>query len=395
MSVNFDKIVDRNGTYCTQWDFTVDRFGKEGVLPFSISDMDFQSPGEILTSIRSHVNHGIFGYTRWAHNDYKDAIINWYGRRFNTLIKSEWIVYSPSVIYTISKLIEILSSENENIVIQSPGYDAFFKLINSTDRQLLINELKYENNEYSIDMEDLESLLALKRTKILLLCNPHNPTGRVWTKYELSQIIELCDKYNVKIISDDIHMDIVYTKKAYTPVTKLARNKENIFICSSGSKTFNTPSLGGSYAFIPDPIARESFLNIMKRRDGVSNASIFGILSIINGYDYAEYWVDDLVYYLYNNLQTVYEFIRNELPILNFHIPESTYLAWIDCTNLNITDQEFQKSLINDGNVGIMPGNVYGAKNGFLRMNVGCPQKKLLKGLERLKLSVNALDYLK
>lgn len=388
-------MIDRRGTYCTQWDFTADRFGKQCVLPFSISDMDFQSPPEILQAVQNHASHGIFGYTRWNHEDYKNAIINWYERRFAAQMVSEWIVYSPSVIYTISKLIEILSDENDNVIIQSPGYDAFFKLMNNINRKLLINQLDYDNGAYTMNMDDLEYQLAQPKTKIFLLCNPHNPTGRVWTEKELKQIINLCDKYGVKIISDDIHMDIVYSNNEYTPVTKLALNLENVFICTSGSKTFNTPSLGGSYAFIPDSNIREQFLTIMKQRDGVSNASIFGILSVIKGYNNAEYWVNELVNYLHHNLETVDLFLKNNLPNLKFHIPESTYLAWIDCTNLNISDQKLQKSLINIGNVGIMSGSVYGAKEGFLRMNVGCPREKLLMGLERLKTSIISLDNLK
>lgn len=388
-------MIDRRGTYCTQWDFTADRFGKQCVLPFSISDMDFQSPPEILQAVQNHASHGIFGYTRWNHEDYKNAIINWYERRFAAQMVSEWIVYSPSVIYTISKLIEILSDENDNVIIQSPGYDAFFKLMNNINRKLLINQLDYDNGAYTMNMDDLEYQLAQPKTKIFLLCNPHNPTGRVWTEKELKQIINLCDKYGVKIISDDIHMDIVYSNNVYTPVTKLALNLENVFICTSGSKTFNTPSLGGSYAFIPDSNIREQFLTIMKQRDGVSNASIFGILSVIKGYNNAEYWVNELVNYLHHNLETVDLFLKNNLPNLKFHIPESTYLAWIDCTNLNISDQKLQKSLINIGNVGIMSGSVYGAKEGFLRMNVGCPREKLLMGLERLKTSIISLDNLK
>lgn len=391
MKSDFDKIIDRKGTYCTQWDFTEDRFNRKDILPFSISDMDFQSPPEVLSAIKNYADHGVFGYTRWNHNDFKAAITDWYQKRFSTKIQEDWIVYSPSVIYSISKLIEILTCEGDSIVLQTPAYDAFFNHIKTSNRNLLENPLLYQDGHYEIDYADLETILSHPKSKVLLLCNPHNPTGRVWTKEELEKVISLCEQYNVKIISDDIHMDMVFANHNYVPVTSISNNLENVFICSSASKTFNTPSLGGSYAFIPDKSVKERFTALMKYRDGVSSATIFGILSVMEGYNKAAYWVDELRSYLYNNLNTVETFIKNELPILKFKVPESTYLAWIDCTQLGVTDEELQQALVNVGKVGIMSGSVYKAGNGFLRMNVGCPQEKLMSGLEGLKRAIESL----
>lgn len=254
---------------------------------------------------------------------------------------------------------------------------------------LLENPLIYKNRFYQIDFEDLEKKLSQKKSKVLLLCNPHNPTGRVWSKAELRRIINLCTVYKVKIISDDIHMDITY-KKNFTPITSVVDNVENMFICSSSSKTFNTPSLGGAYVLIPNEVVRKKFLKILKNRDGISSPTIFGLLSLIEGYKKADDWVDELCGYLYGNLELVKKFIESELPILKFQIPESTYLAWIDVKNLNRTSEQIQDALTNIGKVGIMPGDVYGAANGtFLRMNIGCPRKKVMLGLEKLKMSLN------
>ncbi|PAV28317.1 beta-cystathionase [Virgibacillus profundi] len=392
MSINFDKIINRKETYCTQWDFAKDRFGKSDVLPFSISDMDFQSPPEILQAIDEHAKHGIFGYTRWNHDAYKSAITHWYKSRFSAHMPDEWIVYSPSVIYSISKLIEILTEENDQIILQTPGYDAFFKQITSSGREMVKNPLIYRDGSYSIDFDLLEMQLSCPKAKVLLFCNPHNPTGRVWNHHELQQIVDLCEKHHVKIISDDIHMDIVYQNHRYTPITSMAANKDNLFICTSASKTFNTPSLGGSYTFIPDKKIREQFSAIMKQRDGLSSATIFGVLSIIEGYNHADYWVDELIAYLYDNMKLVSSFIQDELPNVAFNIPESTYLAWIDCSNLHASEDEIQDALVNIGNVGIMSGKVYQVNNGkFLRMNLGSPRKKLRDGLERLKKSIDAI----
>lgn len=394
MRERFDDIISRTGTFCTQWDYTEDRFGEKDIIPFSISDMDFQSPPEILDAIKERTNHGIFGYTRWNHHSFKSSISDWYKGRFSAHIENEWILYSPSVIYTVSKLIELLTEENDAIVMQLPAYDAFFNQIKTSKRMLLKNNLIYQGGRYCLDYDDLEKKLAYSRTKVFLLCNPHNPTGRVWTKDELKRIIELCEYYDVKVISDDIHMDMVYEGHSYTPVTSVAGKLENVYVCTSASKTFNTPGLGGSYAIMPNRKIREQFLNEMKFRDGLSSASIFGILAIIEGYQHAGYWVDELKSYLYNNMKMVKVFIDTELPDLKFAMPESTYLAWIDCSRLNKTSSEIQNALVHNGKVGIMSGDVYGAEQGpFLRMNVGCPQTKVLEGLKRLKLAIESLKY--
>ncbi|MDU7476677.1 MAG: MalY/PatB family protein [Paenibacillus macerans] len=389
MRSHFDQRVNRMGTYCTQWDFIQDRFGVNDLLPFSISDMDFQSPPEILEALKERTNHGVFGYTRWNHTDYKSSITYWYETRFGANIEMDWIVYSPSVIYSIARLIEILTSEADHIVMQTPAYDAFFPLIREMKRKLVSNPLLLKEGSYEIDFTDLEHKLSDPKAKVFLLCNPHNPTGRLWTKPELTRIVDLCKRYGVKVISDDIHMDITYHQRTYLPMTSVANDAEHIFICSSASKTFNTPGLGGSYAIIANEDIRERFLRLLKGRDGVSSANIFGEIAVIEGYRRSGYWVDELCSYLYNNMKIIKEYIATELPILQFTIPESTYLAWIDCTGVLKTQKELQHALVHTGKVGIMPGDVYGEDRGvFLRMNVGCPQSKLLEGLERLKSSV-------
>ncbi len=392
MKSHFDEAINRKGTFCTQWDYIEDRFGTGDLLPFSISDMDFQSPPEIIEAMQNRTKHGIFGYTRWNHHDYKSAITDWYKRRFSAQLVEDWIVYSPSVIYSIARLIEMLSAEGDHIVLQTPAYDAFFKCIHASNRKLMANPLVDQNGQYTIDFNDLEKKLSHKKTKILLLCNPHNPTGRVWTKRELTKIVDLCTKYQVKIISDDIHMDIVYPGRKFTPITSVTNDLEHIFICSSASKTFNTPGLGGSYALLPNEGLREKFMTLLKNRDGVSSANIFGEIAVITGYRYGEKWVDDLCTYLYNNMKLMKDFIEQEIPAIHFEIPESTYLAWLDCSRLQTTDKELQSALVEDGKVGIMSGTVYGENDRvFLRMNIGCPQSKLLDGLSRLKQSVLSL----
>lgn len=393
MGTRFDKVINRTGTYSTQWDFAEDRFGKNDVLPFSISDMDFQSPNEILQVMDEYVKHGVFGYTRWNHDAYKSAITHWYKSRFAVNMPADWIVYSPSVIYSISKLIEILTDKTDKVILQTPGYDAFFKQLNASGREMVKNPLTYKNDSYSIDFNLLEKQLSHPKSKVMLFCNPHNPTGRVWNKKELKDVINLCEKYQVKIISDDIHMDIVYPDHNYIPITSMTTNSDNVFICTSASKTFNTPGLGGSYVFIPDGNIKDKFLTTMKQRDGLSSITIFGLLSIIEGYNRSAHWVDGLVDYLYGNMQIVSSFVKEQIPNVKFKMPESTYLAWMDCSDLKSSEEKIQNALVNVGNVGIMSGKVYHENEGkFLRMNVGCPRSKLVDGLERLEKSIKTID---
>ena len=389
--MNFDEIRDRRGTYCTQWDYVKDRFGKEGLLPFTISDMDLESPEEIAEALVKRINHKIFGYSRWNHDDFKNSIESWYKKRFSCEINKDWIVYSPSVIYAASKFIEMKSEKGDGVLINTPGYDGFFKMILGNERRIISSPLKNINGKYEIDFEDFEK--KCREAKIFLLCSPHNPVGKVWTEKELAKIIEICKKNNVFIISDEIHMDIVYNKK-HIPIVSLGKDYlENIVLCTSASKTFNIPAFTGSYLFIPSEKNREDFLKILKERDALSSPSILAVIATITAYNKCGYWVDELVKYTENNIRFVKEYLEKNIPELFCEIPDGSYFAWIDFSKLGISSEEFQKYLIDIGEVAVMPGLTYGEEGRyFLRLNVACSIKKVEDGLKRIKKTV---DYIK
>lgn len=389
--MNFDEIKDRRGTYCTQWDYVKDRFGKEGLLPFTISDMDLESPEEIAEALVKRINHKIFGYSRWNHNDFKNSIENWYKKRFSCEINKDWIVYSPSVIYAVSKFVEMKSEKGDGVLINTPGYDGFFKMILGNERRIISSPLKNINGKYEIDFEDFEK--KCREAKIFLLCSPHNPVGKVWTEKELAKIIEICKKNNVFIISDEIHMDIVYNKK-HIPIVSLGKDYlENIVLCTSASKTFNIPAFTGSYLFIPSEKNREDFLKILKERDALSSPSILAVIATMTAYNECEYWVDELIKYTENNIRFVKEYLEKNIPELFCEIPDGSYFAWIDFSKLGISSEEFQKYLIDIGEVAVMPGLTYGEEGRyFLRLNVACSIKKVEDGLKRIKKTV---DYIK
>ncbi|MCE4049787.1 MULTISPECIES: MalY/PatB family protein [Bacillaceae] len=392
MTYSFDRITKRTGTYCTQWDYIEDRFGEADLLPFSISDTDFQTPQEVSKALSRRLEHGIFGYTRWNHQEFKEAVQKWYRERFSAEPQQDWIVYSPSVIYTIAKLIHVLTDDEDHVVIQTPAYDAFFKMITDNNRRISANPLVVKDGKYHIDFADLENRLAHNKAKVLLLCSPHNPTGRVWTENELEQIINLCRKYHVFIISDEIHMDIVLQPNKHTPIISKATALENVCICTSASKTFNIPGLIGSYAIIPSEHIRDEFLLTLKNRDGLSSTSILGLTATIEAYQSCGSWVDQLNDYIKNNMLFIQAYLEKQQLGATLQIPEATYLAWINIENMPYTPKQVQHALIHEGKVAIMAGDTYGAEGrSFLRLNAGCPQSKLADGLARFTQAINFL----
>lgn len=381
--MNFDNVIDRKGTYCTQWDYIEDRFGEgtKDLTPFTISDMDFCSPKEIIEKIISRAKHGVFGYSRWNHGDYKGAIKNWFFKRCDTIIKEEWISYSPSVLYSITLLLEKILESNGKVMTHTPKYDGFTKLLKPYD--LFEIQLKEdESGRFYTDFLKIEEGFK-QGVKVFLLCSPQNPTGKVWSVEELTTLIKLCTKYDVYLISDEIHMDVV--RKTHTPVLSLDISRS--IIVSSPSKTFNTPTLGGSYAIIPQKDIREKFIDHIKNIDGVSTAAIFSVLSTITAYNQCEYWVDELNKYIGGNLELVKRELDGYMG-LKVNIPEATYLMWIDFKETGLKTDEFQERLIRVGKVAIMSGDIYGDPY-KIRFNVGCSRVKLKKGINGIKLALN------
>ncbi|ELB32573.1 aminotransferase, class II [Enterococcus faecium EnGen0042] len=387
--MTFDTAINRKGTYCTQWDYVEDRFGEADLLPFTISDTDFMVPEEVLETLKERMNHPVFGYTRWNHHELKEAIKQWYQSRFDTLLEEEWIMYTPTVIYAVSTLIQMLTKKGEGVVLQTPAYDAFFKVIQDNDRLLVENPLIYEENQYRIDFTDLEEKLARPENKVLLLCSPHNPTGRVWKQWELEKIVALCRQYSIFLLSDEIHMDILGRGQRHIPITRF--NYEQVAIVTSGTKTFNFPGLTFAYALIPNLGLREHFQRKLKNADGLSSTNVFGMLATMSAYRYCSHWVDELNHYLESNQRYVKAFIQEKLPDVKVVDLEATYLMWLDVSKAVSAIPLLREKLISVGKVAIMDGSIYGG-NGhqFLRLNIGCPKSKLVDGLDRMLKSFEA-----
>lgn len=387
---DFSTVIDRHGTWCTQWDYVADRFGAADLLPFTISDMDFATAPCVLDAISQRLSHGVLGYSRWKNDEFLGAIQHWFQKRFESQIDTEQVVYGPSVIYMVSEMIRQWSDVGDGIVVHTPAYDAFYKAIEGNQRQIAAVPLHQTAEGWRCDMTQLESVLAEPRNKILLLCSPHNPTGKVWTHEELTTLATLCNKHGVKVISDEIHMDMTWNGHRHIPWCEMAQSDWALF--TSGSKSFNIPALTGAYGLIGDETSRNGYLSALKGRDGLSSPSIPAIVAHITAYEQGETWLDALRDYLQENMRFIASQLNAAFPELNWQPPESTYLAWIDLRPLHIDDKLLQKVLIEQQKVAIMPGYTYGDEgNGFVRLNAGCPRSKLELGVQGLINAIHAV----
>ena len=387
---DFSVPVDRHGTWCTQWDYVADRFGVADLLPFTISDMDFSTAPCVLEALQQRLAHGVLGYSRWQNDDFTGAITHWMQNRFASEIDPQTLVYGPSVIYMVAEMIRQWSAPGEGIVVHTPAYDAFYKTIHGNQRELVPVPLRHRAGEWHCDMAELEQALSQPKNRVLLLCSPHNPTGKVWHREELETMAALCARYDVKVISDEIHMDMVWGDSVHTPWSSVARSSWALF--TSASKSFNIPALTGAWGMIGDTDARAAWFQALKNRDGLSSPAVLAVVAHIAAYRDGAPWLDALRNYLQANLHAVADALNAAFPTLNWQPPQSTYLAWIDLRPLGLDGQALQQELIHHQKVAIMPGETYGTEGlGFIRLNAGCPREKLDQGLERLIAGIHAV----
>ncbi|MFG2676814.1 MalY/PatB family protein [Streptomyces sp. NPDC048445] len=381
-SYDFDTVIDRRGTWCVQWDGVADRFGVDGLLPFTISDMDFATAPEVLAALRARLDHGVFGYTDWDHEDFRSAIAHWYETRYDTTIDTGRLVYAPSVLSQLSQLLQMWTAEGEGVVVHTPTYDGFRKAITGLRRELRGVPLG--------DPDALERELARADSKVLLVCSPHNPTGRVWTESELAEMASLAARHGVAVISDEIHADFVHGGRRHVPWTRVAGDGRWALI-TSASKSFNFPALSGSYGIVGRPDDRTEFLRRMETAEGLASPAVLSLTAHIAAYREGAAWLDAVRAYVTGNLEFVAERLNAAFPELEWEQPQAGYLAWIDLRKAGVEDEaELQRVLIERERVAVMPGSVYGAE-GFVRLNVGCARSKVEAGVAALIRGVEAV----
>ncbi|MFV0381533.1 MAG: MalY/PatB family protein [Breznakia sp.] len=380
---NFDKVVNRMNSGSVKWDRREEVFQKADIIPLWVADMDFTSPKEVLDAIQKRLQHGIFGYTDIAEELYS-SVIHWNKTRHNWDIKREQILFDDSVLSSLNILLHILTKEKDNILMLSPIYYPFFNIVKTLKRVSIFSIMKVDHHHYQIDFSDLEKKMIKYSPKVMIFCNPHNPGGRVWNPNELIKVIALCKKYHVRIISDDIHKDIIFTGYTYTPMASLnTQYKEQIYTLSAPTKVFNIAGIKASYVIIYDERIRRLYQIEANRRTS-SSLNIFAMEATKAAYKHCAYWVDELNAYLYKS----YLMIQNGLKDTRFICfqSEGTYLLWIDYTALHVSCADMKQILIGHG-LGMQMGKQFGeAGKSYFRFNIATQYAVLEDVVERLKL---------
>ncbi|AKI96724.1 MalY/PatB family protein [Kosmotoga pacifica] len=391
MKYNFDEIIDRRGTESYKWDHTKDFFGRDDLLPMWVADMDFKSPPVVIEAILRRAEHGIFGYTAKSESFYQ-AFIDWTGKRHGWEVKKEWIIASPGVVPAIAIAIQAFTNPGDKIVVQTPVYYPFFNVVKNNRRELIINELIYNNGHYTMNYEDLIEKIDSK-TKMLILCSPHNPVGRVWSKAELKRLGEICLEKGIIVVSDEIHSDIVYSESKHIPFASISEESANNSItCMAASKTFNIAGLETSLTIIPNTELRGKFKKILLKGLSLTLGNIFGTIATETAYRLGEDWLEELLDYLEKNRDFAIEYIRNNIPSVKAIKPEGTFLLWLDFRGLGLSDLELQKLILNEAGVALNHGTVFGkGGEGFQRLNFACPRAILEKGLKKIERAVKGL----
>ncbi len=389
MKYNFNEIIDRKGTDSLKYDFAVERGLPKDVLPLWVADMDFPVEDHIKEALIKAAEHAIFGYSD-TKDDYFEVISSWYERRFFWKVKKEWLVKTPGVVFAIAMAIQALTKENEAIIIQEPVYYPFSSTIRANNRKLVINNLVLKKDKYHIDFVDFEKKIIENNVKLFILCSPHNPVGRVWTREELQKLANICLKHKVYIFSDEIHSDLVYEKDTHTIFANLGKDVEDsCIVATAPSKTFNIAGLQVSNIWIANKKMRDSFKEAIDRA-GYSQLNNMGLIATKVAYKYGEEWLEELKIYLKSNIDFVREFLKDKLPNIKLIEPEGTYLLWLDCRELGLSEKERQGLIQNKAKLWLDTGTMFGkAGAGFERINIACPRKTLEEAMNRLKEAIN------
>ncbi len=381
---NFDEIVQREGTNCLKYDATEIYFKAKDLLPLWVADMDFKTPDFIVDAIKKRVEHEIYGYTFRA-DSYYDAIIGWMKRRHDWQVQKEWISFSPGVVAGLSFAIETFSKPGDGVIVQPPVYFPFFDCVKGTKRKMIENPLKIVNGRYTFDLEDLKASID-NNTKLLLLCNPQNPGGMVWTREELEALANICLEHNIMIISDEIHSDLIFEGQKHIPLASISEElASKCVVLMAPSKTFNVAGLASSLVIIPNKVNFARYeRTISVGHFGMGN--IFGSIALEAAYTNGDNWLGQMLSYLWENYLLVEGFMKNKLPRVKVMRPEATYLVWMDFSDYGMKNDELMSQLLEKAKVALNDGGRFGkGGDGWLRINIGCPRSILQQALERLE----------
>lgn len=378
----FDEVINRRNTCCAKWDMT-----KDGELPMWVADMDFQTAPQITNALIERAKHGVFGYALKG-DEWYEAYKNWWSTRHHFNIEKEWLMFCTGVIPALSSIVRKLTTPAENVVVMTPVYNHFFSSILNNGRNVLESKLKYENGEFDIDFKDLEEKLSNPQTTMMILCNPHNPIGKIWNKATLEKIGNMCCENHVIVVSDEIHCDIVEPEKEYIPFASISEKcKNNSITCVSPTKTFNIAGLQTAAILVPDEGLRNR-VNRAINTDEVAEPNVFAAIAPVVAYNEGGEWLDELNKYLWENRKFAENFIKENIKGVFPIKAEATYLMWVDCTSVSTNSEELCDFIREKTGLFVTSGDVYRNADGFMRVNIACPRSLLEDGLNRLKTGI-------
>lgn len=393
MKYNFDEIIDRTNYHSVKWDELKTNFGDipEDVLPMWIADMEFRSPQPVIEAIKKANEHGIYGYTSRPLSYYQ-AIIDWMEKRHNWKIKKDWIAYSPGVVPALSLIIRAFCQPGDKVIVQPPVYYPFFRVIENNGCHIVNNSLKLSNKKYFMDYDDLERKVDDSRVRLLILCSPHNPVGRVWQKEELIILGEICLEHNIIVVSDEIHADILFKGYRHLPFASISPAfAHNSITCTAPSKTFNLAGLQTSTIIIPNKKYYKIYENILDSL-ALDENNFFGLVALEAAYRYGEEWLEQLLSYLNENLEFLMKYFKERIPKIKVIKPEGTYLVWLDCRQLGFNGKDLNNFMIKKARVALDDGYWFGTGGeGFMRINIACPRSFLEEGLKRIERAVSSI----
>ncbi|MBB3108380.1 cystathionine beta-lyase [Paenibacillus phyllosphaerae] len=385
---DFDKLIDRTGKGTYKWDQSEKLFGRKDILPLWVADMDFEPPKEVVEAVVARAQEGVYGYTIRT-EAYYEAIAGWLSRRHNWDVKHEWITSSPGVVPALSMIVMAFTEPGDSVILQSPVYYPFYDVIKMNGRKVADNALILEDGKFKIDFELLEQQ-AKDGAKLLLLCTPHNPGGRVWTEEELTRVGDICVKYNVLVVADEIHHDLVFQGHRHVPFASISEAFAEIsFTCVATSKTFNLAGLQAASVIIPNGELRRKYNHLLKALS-IHMESFFGQTAVVAAYNHGDEWLDQLLVYLEGNRDYLTDFVAKHMPEIKVMVPEGTYMVWMDCSAISSSPQELKKLMFEEAGVAFSEGSVFGKQGeGHLRVNLACPRSILVEALDRFAQAVH------
>jgi cystathionine beta-lyase len=381
--INFDQEVARSGTASVKHDGCAAYFGTSDVLPLWVADMDFAAPEAVTRALSERAAHPIYGYSFYPDSLY-DALLSWLKTRHHWLPERDSLMLVPGVVPSLFAAVQAFTQPNEGVIVQPPVYFPFFSAVETQQRRLIENPLRLENGGYHIDFEHLESCAA-QGAKLLLLCSPHNPVGRVWTRAELHEILRIARQFDMTIFSDEIHADLVYADACHTPLMTLANAQDKIITAVAPSKTFNIPGLGLSALIVTHAEQRAALQKVFDSLH-ISNTNPFSIAAFEAAYRGGGDWLDSLLIYLRGNRDFVAEYLAREMPKIRLTPAQGTFLLWLDCRELHLSDPQLREFFVRQAKVGMNPGTVFGTGgSGFMRMNIAATRHVIAAALERMR----------